>query len=116
MIIGIQRYKDNQEMWLLDSIRKVSISTDLLRRPDCEAYTDAILFDINSACTCQTEKEGCSSCVRYKRLVCRLENGSEYTIAFDTVAYIMNDEGKTFNKVVANTNQNPVNESISIKN
>jgi hypothetical protein len=108
MIIGIQRYKDNQEMWLLDNIRKVSISTDLIRRPDCELFSDIVLFDIDSDCTCQSEEVGCSSCVKYKRLVCRLENGSEYIIAFDTIAYIMNDEGKTFNKVVAN--YEPMNE------
>ena len=35
-------------------------------------------------------------------LMCTLTNGFEYSISFDTQAYICNDEGKTIEKVVAN--------------
>ncbi len=36
------------------------------------------------------------------KLVCRLSNGDEFVVTFDTIAYILNDSGKTIEKLVAN--------------
>lgn len=46
------------------------------------------------------ESDGCK--VGLITFICTLDSGEEYSISFDTIAYICNDDGKTIEKVVAN--------------
>jgi len=107
MIVKVERYKD-QKYWLFDNIAKLSVSRPRNRsweldQPGPTAY-EVNLFDIPKVCSCQppSDKNACSDCVTYYVIICRMKDGEEMAIAFDTVAYIMNDDGKTIDKVVAN--------------
>lgn len=102
MIIKIIRFDEEQNYWMFDDVRKYSLSNRLSKNtelplPDC----DAVFFDAEVECSCKPA-EGCSECKDYHRIICRLGDGSEYTIAFDTIAYVLNDSGKTIEKIVAN--------------
>jgi hypothetical protein len=109
MIIKIERYK-NQKYWMWDNIRKFSLSKSRYRNITCTegpVCWDAVIFDMNG-CDCRsngkTPEKNCDDCAIFYVLTCRLDNDSEHTIAFDTIAYIMNDQGKTIEKIVANYN------------
>ena len=106
MILKVERYKDNQDWWLLDNIAKISCSKPLRYSGVCTPSVlgeddNIIILDFDSKCNCRDD-EGCSDCVRYHRLVCRTKDNNEFSIVFDTIAYICNDEGKTIEKIVAN--------------
>lgn len=45
---------------------------------------------------------GCSECVTTAVISCRLENGNDLTIILDTVAYLLNDNGKIIEKIKLN--------------
>lgn len=104
MILKIQRYKDRQGWWIFDDIRKISISDKMFHSgiPTVSDGMDTYIFDVNTECNCIRPEDGCSDCVEYYILICRLNSGEEYSIAFDTVAYLLNDNGKTIEKIVAN--------------
>jgi len=98
MILKIKRYADNQEWWILDSIRKISLGETIQRnrRDFDELDVDLVVMDnMNSG------DENPPDNHPMKILICRLESGDEYTIVFDTVAYLCNDLGKTIEKIVA---------------
>lgn len=106
MILKIERYKNNQDWWLLDNIAKIScskalhyssVSTPSLLGED----NNIVLLDFDTRCNCR-EGDACSDCTRYYRLICRTKDNNEFSVVFDTVAYICNDSGKTIEKVVAN--------------
>jgi len=109
MILKILRYNrkpknenDDQQYWMFDNVRKYSLSTPIRKqyKTPLNDY-NAVFMDLVQDCTCQ-EGDGCDSCIFYNVLICRLEDGSEYSIAFDTVCYVLNDNGKTIEKIVAN--------------
>lgn len=110
MILKIERHPDptranhQQQWWMFDSIRKISISLPYrkLKGDEDKNVYDAVIFDINSGCTCSDPGDQCNLCINYLVAICRLDNGSEYSIAFDTIAYLLNDNGKTIEKIVAN--------------
>ena len=106
MILKVARYSDKQKWWIYDDIRKISISEPMFHSgaPTVPDGMDAYIFDMKTKCDCVVEGEGCSDCVGYYILICRLNSGEEYSIAFDTVAYLLNDNGKTIEKIVANYN------------
>jgi hypothetical protein len=68
---------------------------------------DAMIFDFDG-CNCRDNgkdpEKNCENCVIFYVLICRLSDGTEYTIAFDTMVYVMNDQGRTIEKIVANYN------------
>ena len=106
MILKIARYRDKQKWWIYDDIRKISISEPYYHNGRCrelpqDSGWDALFFDAESICKCGLG-ERCEQCVEYYVLVCRLNSGEEYAIAFDTVAYLLNDNGKTIERIVAN--------------
>jgi len=103
MILKIERYSNEQRWWIFDSIRKISISKTLTHNgiPEIRQDTEVVIFDIKSECSCGPN-DSCSDCVKYYLLTCRLNDGSEFSIAFDTIAYLLNDNGKTIEKIVAN--------------
>ncbi len=107
MILKIERYpggKENriyQDWWLLDNIRKISKSEfDHPFSQDFESgEADIFILDYEG----NSKIVGASPPSRkVVRLVCRLSNGSEFYVIFDTMAYILNDNGKTIEKIVAN--------------
>lgn len=106
MIVKIQRYGGNQRCWLIDNIAKISIS-ESLKKPGIKGdnpedpFWDVQIWDVPQMCSCDNDS-GCQDCVNYIELVCRKADGEEFIISFDTIAYIMNDQGSTIEKVVAN--------------
>ena len=102
MILKIERYSNRQQWWMFDNIRKISMSNPFRRAGITDKDYDAVLFDIKTDCTCKGPGDGCNDCVDYLVAVCRLKDGSEISIAFDTIAYLLNDDGKTIEKIVSN--------------
>jgi hypothetical protein len=104
MILKVQRYDEDQEWWILDNIRKISISKEFYHSgvPTVPDGMDMYIFDVRPSCDCDNTNDHCSDCVGYYILICRMEDDSEYAMAFDTLAYLLNDEGKTIEKIVAN--------------
>ena len=103
MILKIERYTDDQHWWIVDNIRKVSISNVLYRRSGCWENADITIFDMPKVgCTCSGDNERCSECREYLRIIFKLSDGTEKCVFFDTIAYLLNDEGKTIEKIVAN--------------
>lgn len=106
MFLKVERYDDRQCYWLYDDIRKISVSLRLHKgnfekgcSDDAGSY-DAVMFDFPD-CGCPSDG-ACNECKEYRVLICRMNDGSEYSIAFDTSAYLMNDNGRTIERIVAN--------------
>lgn len=97
MILKIKREASDQDWWVYDSIRKISIGKTFQRnRRDFDALeVDTVIMD-----NMHSGDESPPGDHPMKTLICRLENGDEYTIVFDTIAYLCNDEGKTVEKIV----------------
>ena len=104
MILKIKRERDAQDWWILDDIRKISISlTKHKYRYDPftnEEYDISILDNVANDENKTNESAPLSEKFQYKRLICRTTKGDEFSVIFDTVAYICNDEGKTIEKIV----------------
>ncbi len=106
MILKIERHDGEQDWWLLDNIAKISCSE---RRYYSQTHTPSILgrddhlviLDHEVICDCN-ENSRCKHCVLYYRLICRTKDCNEFSVAFDTIAYICNDDGKTIERIVAN--------------
>ena len=97
MILKIKREVSDQDWWIFDSIRKISIGKTFQRnrRDFDEMDVDAVIMD-----NMYSGDENPARDHQMKTLICRLESGDEYTIVFDTIAYLCNDEGKTVEKIV----------------
>ena len=119
MILKIERYwgpweKDPKGWWLLDDIRKIShqLYKDRSFAQDfADIDADIILLDyegylknMNNEGYLQNMSigKGTPEGRDVIKLVCRLSNGNEFIVLFDTIAYILNDNGKTIEKLVAN--------------
>lgn len=94
MIIKIDSYNKEDEYRLISGIQNYVLKRKLLKPKDVVIDADLIVFDID---TSYTDKD-----VYSFHLICEMENGSEYSIFFDTMAYIMNNEGKIIDIIVAN--------------
>ena len=84
---------------MLDNIRKISKSQPINLRHIVGGSDDCSILDF-----AKSTNEGSSTVMEgfAVRFICRLENGEEYSVLFDTSAYICNDSGKTIEKVVVN--------------
>ena len=107
MIVKIERYEEGQKFWLMDGFEKVSVSSCLISRIEHERNLDEIsIFDYwnsqDESCCCSGDSAQCSDCCTCIRLICRNKEGDEVSIVFDTIAYILNDNGKTVEKIVSN--------------
>ena len=106
MILKIMREDDFQEWWKLDEIRQLSLSKVYYRGGQTELDHDIYLLDFVPKCECSlllndNNKEiRCPACGAYMVLSCVNEQGKSFTIAFDTTAYVMNDNGKTLDRIV----------------
>jgi len=115
MILKIERYPGSrateqfmaesiiyQDWWMLDDIRKISKAQ--FKHPfsqDFEDRVDADIFIMDYEEYLHSLDAGQDSRTVI-RLICRLANGNEFCILFDTTAYVLNDNGKTIEKIVAN--------------
>jgi hypothetical protein len=104
MILKIERYYE-QDWWMLDDIRKVSkahFQQDF--KKDFETgQADIFILDLEKYLNKKAgDKKVKRSSREVVRLIYRLSNGNEFSVIFDTMAYLCNDEGKTIEKIVAN--------------
>jgi len=100
MILKIERYNE-QDWYMLDDIRKVSkkhFEQDFSKDFD-DFIDDIFIIDYGDYLKNNGKKQKSRNVVR---LICRLSNGNEFSVLFDTAAYLCNDEGKTIEKIVAN--------------
>ena len=108
MILKIERYygpaKDDPNCWwMLDDIRKIShyrYKNHQFNKDFSDDEADIFLLDYEEYLNKMFPEQKSSRDVI--KLVCRLSNGNEFIVLFDTVAYLCNDEGKTIEKMVAN--------------
>lgn len=115
MILKIERYAEDKQWYMLDNIAKVGVSKIRKYRANGltewgEEYADIFLLDMAAkkepTCNCHGKNTGCQSCeyIDYIQLICRLNTDVEFAIVFDTICYVLNDNGKTIEKIVANYN------------
>jgi len=117
MILKIERYVENKQWYMLDNIAKIGVSNVRKYRANGlsewgNEYGDIFILDMTmrkeqvTGCNCHGEENMCSDCkfMDYIQLICRLNNGDEFAIIFDTICYVMNDNGKTIEKIVVNYN------------
>ena len=106
MILKIERYKDGQIWWMYDNVRKASVTKSF--KMDTVIPTrdfDVIVSDVDSKkCNCSTSDECSCHNITFRSISCSFKDDSEISIAFDTIAYLLNDNGKTIEKIVANYN------------
>lgn len=107
MILKIERYygsaKDDPNCWwMLDDIRKIS-HYKYKNHPFGQDFEDldANIFMLDYEEYLKKMNMGQSGRDVIK-LVCRMSDDREYIVLFDTIAYILNDNGKTIEKLVAN--------------
>jgi len=106
MIIKIKRHLDYEEWWLLDNIRKISKSKTLKATRE-ELVGDGIVRGIiedHDICIMDilndTNESTSDHKFDYVILICRGKTiDSEFSIIFDTEAFICNDGGKTIERI-----------------
>jgi len=102
---GLKGKKIYQDWWLLDDIRKISkaqFNHPFVQKFDGDVDGDVFIFDYEDYLTSIGAGQDSRDVVR---LICRLSNGNEFVVLFDTIAYVLNDNGKTIEKIVANYRQ-----------
>lgn len=122
MILKIERYLNGKEWALIDNIRRVTLykTYGLNTKEDLDQIrllsdTSYAIYIENSPCLCFIYKNNaCKKCgdvvgnstyrkeYRVGFLELRLEDNSIQMITFDSVAYLLNDQGKTIEKIVIN--------------
>jgi len=108
MILKI-KYKDH--WWIYGEIKKLRYTPQTIHIPEDKEFDtkswkekyDIVL--LKNVCSCGPN-DGCSDCpkpgtkIKYTEICFRDKNNDEYVLAFDTIAYLCNDEGKTIEKIV----------------
>lgn len=104
MIVKVERYKNSrnkQNWWLLDNISSITIEEF-----ECEPSkdfsddeVDVIVLDYEQCLEDNNMKNAYNTNIK---LHCAMTDGSDIIIVFDTIAYILNDNGKTIERIVAN--------------
>ncbi len=113
MIVKIERYNKDQQWWLVDGVRRIAASlrmkyeTEEDRKAAMAGCPEAAFLDLKKCNCSEDSSEECDKCVDHRhyrvcKLGCRMEDGSDCTIVFDTIVYVLNDQGKTIEKIVAN--------------
>ena len=103
MIVKVERYTGRESFILVDNIREIHRANGWQEVPT--RLGDIIIRDHDESIKneeCRLEKPYmiCLDCLK--------NDGSEINIIFDTVAYILNDQGKTIEKVLANERFNNI--------
>jgi hypothetical protein len=104
MMLKIMRHlsSDMQDWWMLDDIRKISVSKDYAFSEYEDINQDLTVHDISIMDYFYKNEDKQSQAFRFKILICRDSKGDEFSIMFDTLAYLCNDVGKTIEKIVVN--------------
>lgn len=112
MILKIARYIEGEDWWLLDDIRKVSKAqfTQPFDKNFEARDADIFILDYEEHLKSgpeadETKRPDDRSVIR---LVCRTAAGEEFSVLFDTIAFLLNDGGKTIEVIVANYMQERV--------
>lgn len=103
MILKIRRFTITDQWFIIGDIRSIDVSESYYKGVNYAFMDyDKIIDDVKSECGCSGEpdKGVCSKCKRYILCTCKLNDGSDYYISFDTMAYLLNNEGKTIEKIV----------------
>ena len=105
MLLKIEVHDECQDYWLLDKIDKISKSGTLYWNNNDAEEVD-MMMELCSRSDIKimnhtNESDGRGQ-GKYIKLICRKENGDEFSVMFDTIAYICNDEGKTIEKIPVN--------------
>jgi len=98
MIIKVQASKDRNKWWLMDNLAKVRFQDRADVLEDGEGFKEGA-FDIDLR---GMLNEYDNRRTEYSVMVVRDRDGKETSVLFDGVAYIMNDQGETVEKVVGN--------------
>ena len=106
-MLKVERYHgpahtDPNCWWLLDDIRKIShyrYKDYPFDKDFCDIDADLVFFDYEEYLKKTNAGQPDRGVIK---LVCRMSGGEEYIVLFDTTAYILNDNGKTVEKLVAN--------------
>ena len=103
MIVKVARYSGRENYIIIDNIKEIH-KIDGYDSSEPLRATDILISD------CAERKSiavGATSDMKpfVMRLNCIKNDGSEIDIIFDTVAYILNDNGKTIERVSANTRE-----------
>ncbi len=107
MILKIERYfgpaeDDPNCWWMLDDIRKIShyrYKNHPFNQNFADIDADIFLLDYEEYLK---KTEAAQQHRDVIKLVYRVSNGNEFIVLFDTIAYLLNDNGKTIEKLVAN--------------
>lgn len=102
MILKIIANTKTKDFYMYDNIDKISISKPIfiskIEGPGLEGNDDVYLLFKTPTCVCEGNKR-CSSCVIGYRVIAKKKDGTEFSLVFDSTMYIMNDEGKTIEKM-----------------
>jgi hypothetical protein len=114
MILKIERHTEERDWWIMDGIRRMSIHKPRPyrteeQRDELERWDFDVKIIDNVKCSCVGNAE-CSSCpsssykdsYRVLPMELRLDDGNVALLLFDTAAYLLNDQGKTVERIVVN--------------
>lgn len=106
MIVKVERYKGGNSFILVDNIWQIHRFNGWKDAP--LRIGDIVIKDHYESLP---EDAGFTPDYPYMiKLQCEKGDGSEINIIFDTVAYILNDQGKTIEKALANERYNNIGE------
>lgn len=103
MILKIVAKTEERDFFMYDGVEKISVSPSLPRNNEVKtSVADDVHFFFNEPeCSCGPE-ECCPKCLSCKRVIARTKDDKEFSFIFDTVLYVLNDNGKTVESITAN--------------
>lgn len=97
MILKIERHDGVQRWWFLDKVDRMSISEPRKYKSKEDVADESTIIDEHIFISDHN-----SDNKEYYLLICKLSDGKELLVCFDTVLYVLNDEGKILERVVVN--------------
>lgn len=100
MIIKIRDRSNGRDFWLYDKIARI-VLYDIFYHPVGSDFSDeeADLVISNHSNNGDYKVDSNS---RFGKITARFDNNNEMCIIFDTVMYVMNDEGQTIDTIYIN--------------
>lgn len=97
--------------WVYGELKKVRYTPKKIKVETksklVEEFDKYDLLLLNGFCSCAFQKDaGCNRCpqlgewIKYTEICFRDKENDEFTIAFNTIAYLCNDEGRTVEKII----------------
>ena len=108
MIIKIERYIDRAEndpgnWWMVDGIKRlhrIEFESPLDFEADGDINAETKILDYGFYLDKMEHPKPTNR--RVIRLNCKFKDDNESSIVFDTICYVLNDDGKTIERLVAN--------------